>query len=261
MNPAPRSLDRVSDLTRRYARYGQSHPGLGLMLGGALVLLAMWLLPDFPDQTLFLPFPQYAKGRPWEVMGIELAFLVQHALHALCVVLVPVLWILGKEGLRAWHLGRHGAVEERQTAALHNTRLGLAALLGLVGVATPIGLMLAWRGFFFSVTSSMQVTLGLGLCVAAPWATLRFIRGYQEALIWLLGLMAVISEVWGVRFGFVHGPDLASRLLTLLQTEPSPWLLDALWTASLASLLVGLLQHLAFLRVTRELFPADVNHG
>jgi hypothetical protein len=197
MNSTPSSLDRVSALTRRYARYGQSQPGLGLMLGGALALLALWLLPIFPDPQIFLPYPHLVSGPNWENLGFYQVLQVQGALHALSIVLVPAVWVLGKESLRTWHIRRYGAVEERQTAAMHLTRMGLAILLGLGCVAFPICLMLAWGGWFFTFTSSVQVFLGLGLCVLAPWVTVRFIRGYQESIIWLLGLVAVVPEVWG----------------------------------------------------------------
>lgn len=259
------TLDRISGLSRRYARYTQSQPGLGLLLGGALALLAMAILPGLATfQAGFVSSP-WAKDKAWQLFEIAQEAQCQGALRALVVAIFPFLWVFTKETVRAHFVARLGEVTEQHGWRWNLARRILATLLGGVAFLCPIWFLLILKGYFFLTVSSVQVVLGLALVGLLPWATLRFIRGPQEAVLWGLGMLLVLAEVWGA--GYVWGVGTGIEAWTSLsawgavQNSMLPWLSRLLWVASLAALLIGMIQHLGFLRVLRELRKQEAARG
>ncbi len=73
--------DRLAQLSRRYARYGHSLPGLSLALGGVVVLLLLLAPPLIQND-------------------IQVCWQNQRGLHALIVAALLAVWHLTKEWLR-----------------------------------------------------------------------------------------------------------------------------------------------------------------
>lgn len=86
MTPAmqPSDIDRLTDLTTRYARYSRSAGGLSLVVGGLLC------------------FAAFAIGATVELQPA----------HRYALAAVPLLWLLAKELLRALYYQRQGGVRE-----------------------------------------------------------------------------------------------------------------------------------------------------
>jgi hypothetical protein len=253
------ALDRMADFTRRYARHSRSLPGLGLLLGGALALFGMWLLPTFTGRLPQRPFDYvHASVMARDLHRLDFNYL--YSVKAIVAALLPILWILAKEALRYFHDQRFSLALEPETPAWRRIRIGLATGLSLVGVALPLWILVILQGNFFICISSIQVFLGLGACVAMPWATLRFIRGYQEAALWALGVFLVLLEVWGSGWSFGGSDPAAGFGWNWVQTTLADWSQQALWCLSLVALLAGLIQHLQFLRLARQLEALEPSH-
>ncbi len=259
------TLDRISGLSRRYARYTQSQPGLGLLLGGALALLAMAILPRIGSSDAGFMMSPYANDKAWSLFVIDQSAQCIGALRALVIVPFPLVWVLAKEALRAHHVAHLGEVTEQHGWRWNLARRILATLLGGVAFLCPIWFLLILKGHFFLTVSSVQVVLGLALVGLLPWATLRFIRGPQEAVLWGLGMLLVLAEVWGAGYVWGVGTGLVEwtslSVWGAVQNGMLPWLSRLLWVASLAALLIGMIQHLGFLRVLRELRKQEAARG
>lgn len=215
-------LARLSQLSTRYARYGHSLPGLSLALGGVVMLLLL-LAP---------PLIGNAAEVSWEH---------QRSLLALAVSALLALWLLAKEGLRRRIYQSLGLAETRPAPSTALFIRALAAGLAVLALAYPVKALL---GPAAQEPTSVQVALGLTACWALPWATLRFIRGWQEGLLWLVLGFWSLALIWVLPLweGLVQGKGALAALL-----------FAALPLAYFGGLAVGLVQHLQFLRLVREI--------
>ncbi len=104
MNTDTHQLDRLSELTARYASYSRSAGGLSLVIGGVLCLLTFVL-----GATLTLtPAWRYA------------------------LTAAPLLWLLSKELLRAFYYQRQGGALERLSDKQRRAHLWMVAYLAVM---------------------------------------------------------------------------------------------------------------------------------
>lgn len=185
-------LETLSRLTRDYARHGRSLPGLGLIWGGVLLLSRMglptlhrWILPSAP---------------PTDPTHSPLLMEVWQALFALEATLLLVLWLAGKEFLRR-------RVSLTLGEADPAPRPWETYLVGMVAVA--FGLAALWQPLFLIQNPELfrvfakpfPVCLGLAGLFLWPWVTLRWVRGWQEALMWALLAAPWPAMTWGMWYG------------------------------------------------------------
>ena len=150
----PSDIDRLADLTTRYARYSRSAGGLSLIIGGLLC------------------FAAYVVGATIELQPA----------HRYALAAVPVLWLLSKEMLRALYYQRHGSVREilppkllRQHAWMGGSLFGVAALVDGAVLWNAPERALHWPG------------LGYVLIVAAlPFAAMRWFWSVGDFLVGVL---------------------------------------------------------------------------
>lgn len=217
-------LERMTRLTRRYARHGRGLPGLSLALG-SLTLFGL-LLAAASVQNLPLASPAGQRG-----------------IFSLCIALLLAGWILLKEWLRDRLYLSMGLVELQEAGFEKILNRLSAAGIAALALSYPVR-MLAAAPEPLSSSSLVQVQLGLAACLLLPWLTLRVIRGVQENLFWAFLCFWALDLSWGpVYLGLRSGsaPLFGSLFLALLPL------------VCLAGLAAGLVQHLGFLRLAREL--------
>ena len=147
-------IDRLADLTTRYARYSRSAGGLSLVVGGLLCFIA------------------FAIGA-----AIELRPAHRYALAA-----VPLLWLLSKELLRTLYYQRQGSVQERLPPKLRRQHAWMVGYLFVVAALVLVPLLwespdraLRWPG------------LGYVLVVAAlPFVAMRWFWSVGDFLVGVL---------------------------------------------------------------------------
>ncbi|HZU52954.1 MAG TPA: hypothetical protein VFF77_03605 [Holophagaceae bacterium] len=222
MNPDSTMLDRMAQLSGRYARYGHSLPGLSLALGGLVMLLLLLAPPLIGNNAQVC----------WEN---------QRGILALTVSALLVLWILAKEWLRNRVYQSLGISESRSSAAMNAFIRCLTVTLTALTLAYPARWLLAHAA---PEPTSIQIYAGLTACWALPWATLRFIRGWQEGLLWFVICFWALALIWVFPLweGLRQGTDPIASLLLL-----------ALPLAYFGGLVVGLVQHFNFLRLIHEI--------
>lgn len=116
-----KDIDRLAELTSRYARYSRSAGGLSLVIGGMLVLIA------------------FVAGAV-----VPLTPAMRYALAA-----TPLLWLLSKELLRAFYYQRHGGVGERLSPREQRLHRWMVIYLAAVSLLIIVALWLSgaemWR--------------------------------------------------------------------------------------------------------------------
>ncbi|HXC17260.1 MAG TPA: hypothetical protein VNV60_07460 [Holophagaceae bacterium] len=216
--------DHLAQLSRRYARYSHSLPGLSLALGG-LVMLLLLFAPLFLDEHAHVC---------WEN---------QRGLLALIVALLLAGWLLIKEWMRQRIYQSLGIAEARSsTAEIVFTKL-LATAIALVAFAYPVK-ALAAQPHPDPLPTDIQIYVGLTACLALPWCTLRFIRGVQEGILWF------ILCFWGLALAWIF------PLAEPFKNGEGPLAMIVFLTIPLAyfgGLIVGLVQHFNFMRLAREI--------
>lgn len=216
--------DRLAQLSRRYARYGRSLPGLSLALGGMVILLFV------ATPTLLITHVHVCRE------NIE-------ALMAICVALLLSGWIILKEYLRERVYQSLGLAETRiSTSGVIFIRL-LTVVITAMALWFPVE-MLAVLPHPDPAPSPTQVYIGLTACFALPWATLRFIRGVQEGLMWFVVCFWGLALAWFFPLAVPPSAEHAPVVLALVLTLP---------LAYFGGLIVGLLQHFEFMRLAREI--------
>lgn len=215
-------LARMAQLSRRYARYGHSLPGLSLALGG-LVMLLMLIAP------------------PWIGNNAKACREDQFGLLALTAAALMTVWILAKEWLRDRIYQSLGFAESAQTPSTAVFIRILAAALAALALAYPLRLLWAHTA---PSPSSIQVYVGLTACWAIPWCTIRFIRGWQEGLLWAVLCFWTLALTWVFPLweGMGRGEDPITGIFIL-----------ALPVAYFGGLTVGLVQHFNFMRLAKEI--------
>lgn len=221
--------DRLAQLSRRYARYGRSLPGLSLALGG-LVMLFLLLAPPLIGNNAQVC---------WEN---------QRGLLALTVAVLLASWVLVKEWLRMRVYQSLGLAEAIGTSSSPVFIRCIAAALALLALAYPVKLLLAHAA---PEPTAIQAYIGLTACFALPWCTLRFLRGWQESLLWFILCFWGLTLIWMFPLwdGLKQGSDPLAAILYA-----------ALPLAYFGGLAVGLVQHFNFIRLVREIRAQEAPH-
>lgn len=196
------NVGRLSELTRRYARFSVSAAGLGGVLGGALVLVTYFVGALVPDLS--------APAR-------------------LALASAPLVWIVAKELLRSRYYQRLGRVEEARSRADRLWHLALTAVTLVISAAivAPV-LVKAWPDVWD------LGTLGyLGFVAALPLLVWFFMRTPLE---YIAGVFLVVQAA----------VVLAGGNYQLWQQPQAP-------IGGAVLLVLGVRQHLEFLRIDREL--------
>ena len=215
-------LARMAQLSRRYARYGRSLPGLGLALGGVVMLLLLIAPPTIINNA--------------QVCGDN-----QHGLLALAVAALLALWILAKEWLRGRIYQSLGLAESAQAASTAVFIRVLAAALATLALAYPVKFLWAHAN---PAPTHIQVYVGLTACWALPWCTIRFIRGWQEGLLWFALCFWALALIWvfPLWVKLFDVPGILSFALAI-----------SIPVAYFGGLAVGLVQHFNFMRLAKEI--------
>ena len=217
-------LARMTQLSRRYARYSHSLPGLSLALGAAAMFGFFMAGPFLGNHT-------------------EVCLANQFSLLALTAAALLTGWIVLKEWIRDKVYQSLGIAQAEESAAELILNRLLALMLALLALSYPVW-ALAEVPHPDPAPTAYQIAIGLAACCALPWVTLRFIRGLQEAILWILLAFFALEFVWGV-------PNLSAR-------GPHPEAMAAFAILSFllvcfGGMIVGLLQHFNFLRLAREI--------
>lgn len=157
--PSPAELERLTDLTSRYARYSRSAGGLSSVIGGLLCALTFVVGALIPlDQGL-----RYA------------------------LACAPLLWITTKELLRYFYYQRSGAAAERLSAKHRRARLWMTIYLAAMG-ALIIGGVLTTAMQKDRVAALMQwPAIGYLIIVAAlPFIARRWFWSVSDFLVGVL---------------------------------------------------------------------------
>jgi hypothetical protein len=190
-------LDRLQQLTRRYARYSRSVGGLSSVLGGALSLmvftLALWLELTPAARVLFAA--------------------------------LPLLWLVGKELLRRYYYQRAGAVQESISTYerwLHYFLTGFVAFVSIsilssgltkFGLAGLLALPWPKLGYFIFVLALPFVTWRwlwsstdfiVGTCLFCQAAVIVAGRSYQLDP---LGYFIIATGLAGIALGIKEHYD------------------------------------------------------
>ena len=216
--------DRLAQLSRRYARYGRSLPGLSLALGGVVMMLLL-------------------QAPPFLANHLQTSANDYRGLLALIVAVLIASWILTKEWLRQRIYQSLGIAEAEHSAAGTAFNRLLATAIALIALAYPVKVLVI-QPRPHALPTAVQIYIGLTACLALPWCTLRFIRGAMEGVLWLIlcfwGLaLAWTFPLWEALF---NGTGPFSVILAL--TLP---------LAYFGGLVVGLVQHFNFMRLAREI--------
>lgn len=216
--------DRLAQLSRRYARYSHSLPGLSLALGGVVIMLLLLAPPLIQNQ-------------------IQVCWENQRGLLAISAAVLVAGWLFAKESLRL-HIYQSLGLAESSTSSFERLLNGLLAFaLALMAIFYPVR-WLAVKPHPTPDPTSVQVYVGLTACLALPWITLRFIRGIQESLLWVLLVWWALEFIWGF-------PNLGP-------SSPHADGIGAFFIlagvfAFFGGLAIGLVQHFNFLRLAREI--------
>ena len=216
--------NHLAQLSRRYARYGHSLPGLSLALGGIIIFLFL-LAP-----TLLINNLQVCTANIDSLLAISVALLLTG-------------WILAKEWLRDRVYRSLGLAETRTSKTGTVFIRILAVALAAMALSFPVE-MLAVLPHPDPAPSPTQIYIGLTACFTLPWCTLRFIRGVQEGLLWFVVCFWGLALAWTFPLAAPGALDHGPIALTVVLTLP---------LAYFGGLIVGLLQHFEFLRLAREI--------
>ncbi len=216
--------DRLAQLSRRYARYGRSLPGLSLALGGVVVMLLLLAPPLIGN-------------------NIQVCWENQRSLLALIAVVLLAGWLFTKEWLRQCVYQSLGFAESSNSARERIFNRLLAFTLGLLAITYPVR-WLAVKPHPTPDPTSVQIYVGLTACFLLPWITLHFIRGIQEGLLWALLVWWALEFVWGFPNLGPSSPH-ADGIATV-------FILAGVF-AFFGGLAIGLVQHFNFLRLAKEI--------
>ncbi len=216
--------DHLAQLSRRYARYSRSLPGLSLALGGMVVMLLLLAPPLIENQ-------------------VQVCWENQRGLLALIAALLLAGWLFMKEWLRQRVYQSLGLAESSDSSKERLFNGLLAFALALLTISYPIR-WLAVKPHPTPDPTNVQVYVGLTACLALPWITLRFIRGIQESLLWVLLIWWALEFIWGfpnIGPSSPHADGIGGFFI-----------LSGVF-AFFGGLAIGLIQHFNFMRLAREI--------
>lgn len=147
-------LDRLRDLTERYARYSRSAGGLSLVIGGMLLVVTFAIGALVP----------LTPGLRWALAS------------------APLAWLLAKELMRALYYQRSGGASQQVAPALRRQRRWM------VGYLTLISAFIVAAVFYFAGARAFEgQALGYLLLVAAlPLVALRWFWSVGDFLVGVL---------------------------------------------------------------------------
>lgn len=151
---APADLDRLRDLTERYARYSRGAGGLSLVIGGVLTVTAFLV-------GAFLPLSP--------ALRIVLAAL-------------PAVWLLSKELLRRHYYQRDGVALQQVSPTLRRQRRWMAIYLFAVSALVIAGNLIATGG----TVEDGRALAYLVLVAALPFAAMRWFWSIGDFLVGVL---------------------------------------------------------------------------
>ena len=240
-------LDDLARLTRRYSAWGRGgdEGGLPLAWGGLTLMLLVtgWTLMGLAADT-------FAAGHPLSPSSAMAAdsptlrrwygFLDQ--IRPLVMGLLPLAWILGKDAFRDRLYQSHGRVEPALPGHSKGIQFISRTVLILAGAIFPMAAMWLCGSRPSPQIPPMALNLGLTACWALPWLGWSRVRGTMETLLWMV--MALLTLLW--------------LWLPLTNT----WLGPVVFLPSLllgpVVFATGLVQHLRFRRLSRELRALEV---
>lgn len=224
MDANPAKLDRMARLSRRYARYSHSQPGLSLALGAATMFFFLLAPPVLINHT------EICRENGFSLLALTVAAL-------LCG------WVLLKEWLRERIYQSMGFVQASESVIGPILIHIVAAGLVILSLSYPVR-ALAALPHPDPAPTAYQIWIGLAACFALPWITLRFIRGIQECLLWVLLSFFALEFVWGLpdmNFNSAHAHAMAY------------FIMFSFLLVCFGGLIAGLVQHFNFLRLAREI--------
>ena len=213
----PDHLQRLQSLTRDYARLSQNGAGLGKVLGGWFVCLLVGV--DLVGHWGHLTWVGAVAPLPGAAV--------------LPLGLLPFLWLGARVGLARWWYQRHGAVAPVAAPLSRSRALRMRILRWVLPVFLLLGLVpiftanLPWQGR----RAAVVVALAAGVILAWP----RFMG--PNRLERMMGVCLFIG---------------AAILVSGIQMAVEDTLL-AFPLIGLAAIVMGLREHLAFLRLERDL--------
>lgn len=151
---APADLDRLRDLTERYARYSRGAGGLSLVIGGVLTVAAFLA-------GAFVPLTPALR---------------------IALVALPAAWLLSKELLRRLYYQRDGVALQQVSPKLRRQRRWMAVYLFAISALVVAGTLLAAGG-------ALPRGPGLAylvLVVALPFAAVRWFWSVGDFLVGVL---------------------------------------------------------------------------
>ena len=151
---AAADLDRLHDLTERYARYSRGAGGLGLVFGGVLLVCAFLLGALVP-------------------LGATLK---------VALVSLPLVWLLARELLRRFYYQRDGLVLQQVSPSLKRQRRWMALFLFAVCASVIGGVLFATDGHL--PRGGMLVYLVL--VAALPFVAMRWFWSVGDFLVGVL---------------------------------------------------------------------------
>lgn len=237
MNPP--DLERMEDLTRRYARYSQGAAGLGAVLGGLAFsfqggLLFGYGLAEFlrhacncPTRSLWKFFLRNEMPPPlW--MQLEL-------------VALPLAWWAARVALHRWATRTIGEVQE-QRMGFRLAWKRLDVLSGLIGGPALVILFSVRKALEGLPKSLTPFVLGLLLLALHPIVTWTQRRSYASEDFGA-GMCLFLAASFTLNYGI--GPSVALMV--------PPYL-----ACAIAFFFRGLWQHWQFRKVSKELAALEV---
>lgn len=239
MPPTEPDLERLSDLTRRYGAWSAQEGGLPLAAGGAALTLCIFLLAELP-----LLLGELIRVPPAMVPAWKTLF----ALSALVLAPLPLGWVLGKDAWRARLYEPFGRVDPGLSRLDRGFRVASLLLLGFAGWGLPIyGSLLPMihpGAVPDTPPDPYQVCLGLTAAWALPWLGWTRVRGALEHAVWIPMALVILALCWMPLLG--NARDWPMGLLIL------GGFVSAIFLGP-ATLGLGLVQHLRFRRLQKEL--------
>lgn len=238
------NLDRLADITRRYAAWGREEGGLPLALAGLTLALQVILrvgltyLAFHLQRTHPIPLsPESATMHAWR--GWE-NFL--NHVHPILAIALPVAWVLSKDALRSHLYRSHGWVEPQMNHPSIWTQRICRSILLTAAIVFPILAALDNGGELTHRLNAFELILGLTGCWALPWIGWIRVRGWLEHLMWtpmaMLALLLLFVPA-SSQYTYLGGPLVVVILYALLLAP--------------AAIGLGLVQHLRYLRLERDL--------
>ncbi len=179
-------LDRLSELTRHYARYSRSAAGLGSVLGGVCGLVSYFV-------GALVPLTLWSR---------------------LVLAALPLVWIVAKELLQRRYYQRYGRVEELEGAGERRLRVFLTGFVAVVS-AVVVGFVLL-RGS--SAVAWWEAAGYVAFVAATPFLTWWFLRTPLEFIVgvFLLAQAAVVLGGGSYALGEQLQAPIGSAALVLV---------------------------------------------